>query len=256
LKRVIVTAIVNLRGKILIWHSRLHAQFVTGKWLEPESSPVARRHCSTVRLTRLALMSISWVGFAVFCGCSGQNAFLSGGPSTGQLKTSLSQVELENDQLKRKVAKLEQESRGLEDRLVQEQINNGDIAARLDDARNLLRDRGIDADTRLGSHRSEGRSQVSSSGDDDDPGARTLPASQSSRKRRKPPFARIPGRVDDAPRSQDDDKESDSADAGRGSQLGGRVSRSGDLNRQSLRTSQRPWLPVAASNDDGLSLVR
>ncbi len=33
----------------------------------------------------------------------------------------------------------------MEDRLVQEQIDNGDLAARLDDARNLLRDRGVDA---------------------------------------------------------------------------------------------------------------
>ena len=33
----------------------------------------------------------------------------------------------------------------MEDRLVQEQIDNGDLTARLDDARNLLRDRGIDA---------------------------------------------------------------------------------------------------------------
>ena len=41
----------------------------------------------------------------------------------------------------------------MEDRLVQEQIENGDLTARLDDARNLLRDRGIEADVRVGSHR-------------------------------------------------------------------------------------------------------
>jgi len=199
---------------------------------------------------------ISCVGLGVFCGCSGQNTFLTGGPTVGQLKTSLSHLEFENEQLKRSVAKIEQESRGLEDRLVQEQVDNGDLAARLDDARNLLRDRGVDADTRLGSHRSEGKSQGYSAGDDDEAGARTLPAAQSSRKRRKPPFARIPGRLEDLPKSQDDDQ-SDSAQGGRTSQSDRRRSRAGDdLDHHASRTSQRTWLPVAASNDDGLSLVR
>ena len=36
---------------------------------------------------------------------------------------------------------------------MQEQIDNGDLTARLDDARNLLRDRGLDPDVRLGSRR-------------------------------------------------------------------------------------------------------
>ena len=41
----------------------------------------------------------------------------------------------------------------MEDRLVQEQIDNGDLTARLDDARNLLRDRGLEPDVKLGSRR-------------------------------------------------------------------------------------------------------
>jgi hypothetical protein len=175
----------------------------------------------------------------------------------GQLKTSLSHLELENEQLKRQVAKLEQDGRGLEDRLVQEQMDNGDLAARLDDARNLLRDRGLDADTRLGSHRSERKSQGFSAGDDDgDAGRRTLPAAQSSRKRRKPPFARIPGSLQDLPTSQEDD-EADSAQGSRESPSGSRRSRFGDdLDHRAARTRQRAWNPVAAANNDGLSLVR
>jgi transposase-like protein len=35
----------------------------------------------------------------------------------------------------------------------QEQIDNGDLAARLDDARNLLSDRGVDPDVRVGARR-------------------------------------------------------------------------------------------------------
>ena len=71
----------------------------------------------------------------------------------GQLKTSLSHLEYENEQLKKTTAKLERENRSMEDRLVQEQMENGDLTARLDDARNLLRERGVDDDVRLGSHR-------------------------------------------------------------------------------------------------------
>lgn len=71
----------------------------------------------------------------------------------GQLKTSLSHLEYENQQLKKSTAKLERENRSMEDRLVQEQLATGDLTARLDDARNLLRERGIDADVRVGSHR-------------------------------------------------------------------------------------------------------
>ena len=33
---------------------------------------------------------------------------------------------------------------------MQEQIDNGDLTARLDDARNLLRDRGLEPDVRVG----------------------------------------------------------------------------------------------------------
>jgi hypothetical protein len=205
---------------------------------------------------RAGVLAAFCLNVAGLCGCSGQGTFLTGGPSVGQLKTSLSHLELENEQLKQKVAKLEQDSRGLEDRLVQEQIDNGDLAARLDDARNLLRDRGVDVDTRLGSRRSEGRSKEYSS-DDDDASVHTLPASQSSRKRRKPPFARIPGRVDEMPKSRDGEEQSDSAESGRPSPSSSRRSRSAaDADSHALRSSQRGWLPVAASNDDGLSLVR
>ena len=86
---------------------------------------------------------------SVATGCSGQSGFLTGGPTVGQMKTSLSHLEFENVELKRSVAKLQQENRSMEDRLVQEQIDNGDLTARLDDARNLLRDRGIESDVRV-----------------------------------------------------------------------------------------------------------
>ena len=114
---------------------------------------------------------------------SGQSSFLTGGPTVGQLKTSLSHLEYENEQLKARTAKLEKESRSMENRLVQEQIDNGDLTARLDDARNLLRDRGLESDVKLGSRRRGDGDE--SFADDDGPRARTLPTGRATRQRRK-----------------------------------------------------------------------
>lgn len=116
-------------------------------------------------------------------GCSGRGTYITGGPTAGQLKTSLSRLEYENDQLKTEVARLKQENRSFEDRLVQEQLHSGDLAARLDDARNIIRDRGYDFDD-------EARDAPLSR-------PRTLPAGQTNPARRKPPTARIPSPADD-----------------------------------------------------------
>ena len=182
-------------------------------------------------------------------GCSGQSGFLTGGPTVGQLKTSLSHLELENEQLKRRTAKLEQESRSMEDRLVREQIDNGDLTARLDDARNLLRDRGLESDVKLGSRR-RGDGDDSSS-EDDGPRARTLPTGRATRQRRKPPFAQISGNVDEVPPIQ----------YGRGSLGGSRKRRDVGTNRSDRRTDDEldhhsfntgtlRWVPVADANGD------
>ena len=116
------------------------------------------------------------------------------------MKASLSHLQFENEQLKTEVAKLKEENRSMDDRLVQEQMHNGDLAARLDDARNLLRDRGIDSETRVGA-----RSRGTRSGDPDEELSqpRTLPAGRTSKKPRKPPAASIPGDLDDLPTASD-----------------------------------------------------
>jgi hypothetical protein len=135
-------------------------------------------------------------------GCSGQSRFLTGGPTVGQLKTSLSNLEYENQQLKRASAKLQQENRAMEDRLVQEELENGDLAARLDDARNLLRDRGLDPDVRVGSHRSGG---ASGSPADFDGSPANSHRNGPARGKRKPPFAQISGPTDPVPPMREDD---------------------------------------------------
>jgi hypothetical protein len=174
-------------------------------------------------------------------GCSGRESFLTGGPSAGQLKTTLSHLEYENGQLKRSVAKLERENRSIEDRLVQEQLDNGELTAKLDDARNLARERGLDLDTRVGSHRH-----------DDGTPPRTLPA---GRKGRKPPFAVIPGQVEIFPPVQDDDNAWKPPSAG-DAKSSDRSNPEDDLNRHSDRSGGLRWLPVADGTVDSISQLR
>jgi hypothetical protein len=187
-------------------------------------------------------------------GCSGQSNFLTGGPTVGQLKTSLSHLESENEQLKRKTAKLEQESRSMEDRLVQEQIDNGDLAARLDDARNLLRDRGVESDVKLGSRRRGDGDEASA--EDESPRARTLPTGRATRQRRKPPFAQISGQVDVVPPIQDGRPPAAGSRKRRdvGTNRSGRVD--DDLDHHSFRTSPLRWLPVADATGDAPIQIR
>jgi hypothetical protein len=185
-------------------------------------------------------------------GCSGRGSFLSGGPTASQLKTSLSHLEYENAQLSRNVAKLQRENRAMEDRLAREEIDNGELTARLDDARNLLRDRGVDPDDRVRSRPDELRD---SSGEGS--GARTLPAAQPARRRRKPPVARIPGQVevpldldngptlgphavpDSAPEAEQSSWRLDS-----------------DLDHHTFSNGPLRWMPVASGTGDPASRVR
>lgn len=165
---------------------------------------------------------------ALLAGCSGRGTYITGGPSQGQLKTSLSHLEYENDQLKTQVARLKEENRTFEERLVQEQLHNGEITAKLDNARNLLRDGGGNPDSDLDAPLA---------------GARTLPAGRSSSPRRKAPAAQIsqaketeeipPIRIDDSPRgSRSSSTRSKSARPTDDDSLG--------LNEDDLR-----WTPIA-----------
>lgn len=137
-------------------------------------------------------------GLAAAAGCSGQSSFLAG-PTRGQMKASLAHLEYENSQVKRDLAKLRRENRDMEDRLVQQEQDNGELTVRLDDARNLLRDRGGES----AEHALADREPSEEPG-----GPRAIPAGQSSRKRRRQPFARIPGQFAPAtPESEPADDE-------------------------------------------------
>jgi hypothetical protein len=124
---------------------------------------------------------VALAGVPLCGGCAGQSRLLGSRTTVGSLRTSVSHLQHENDQLRRQVADLKSETRTLEDQLVQEEARNGDLAARLDDARHALR-----------GHAADGSSS-SLDPEPDDPPQRTRPAGRTTRKPRKPPFARIPG---------------------------------------------------------------
>ncbi|WP_165220700.1 hypothetical protein [Aquisphaera insulae] len=137
-------------------------------------------------------------------GCADRGNILTGDPPPAQMKTSLSHFQYDNEKLRTEVAKLKEENRGLEDQLVQERLHNGDLTARLDDARNLIKDRGIDGGTRLSA-----RPASPSTRDDADEaltGPVTKPAGRKTVKKRKPPSASIPGDLDDLPTASDGDR--------------------------------------------------
>ena len=161
----------------------------------------ARSGCARVDHGSLARAGWTVITLCFVTGCAGGESFLTGGPTAGQMKTSLSHLQYENEQLKTEVARLKEESRSMEDRLVQEQIHNGDLTARLDDARNILRDRGVDSETLVGA-RTKGKRDADP--DDEIARPRTLPAGRTSKKPRKPPAASIPGDLDNLPTASDD----------------------------------------------------
>ncbi len=172
------------------------------------------------------------------------------------MKTSLAHLEFENAQMKRDVAKLRRENREMEDRLVQQEQDNGELAARLDDARNLMRDRGLDPTERAASNNRD--SSMDSPGDGG--GVRTLPAGQSNRKRRRAPFARIPGQFTPAtPGSQNVDEEGlgPPQPAGAGSDAdtpGLRID--DDLDHHTSYNGPLRWTPIAGTTGDPASRVR
>jgi hypothetical protein len=189
-------------------------------------------------------------------GCSGQSGWLTGGPTVGQLKTSLSHLEYENEQLKKSTANLQRENRSMEDRLVQEQMSNGDLTARLDDARNLLRDRGIDADVRVGSHQGGEILGGSTSGREGDERASFPDASRT--KRRKTPFAQIAGGTDSVAPIDIKDPDVDTEDSERPR---AKTKRSGrrledELDHHSYHKAPQSWMPIADSSDDSVIQIR
>jgi hypothetical protein len=102
----------------------------------------------------------------------------------GGLKASVTQLESEKEDLKREVAELKAQNRRISNNLVEERSRNGELATRLDGARNILRSQGLD------------RAELSDSVPELDDGLtsrRGSPIKRPAPKPRKTPFAEIPG---------------------------------------------------------------
>ncbi len=199
----------------------------------------------------MALVVLSLAGLNAQWGCSGRGTFLSGGPTVGQLKTSVSHLEYENGRLKRDMAKLQQENRVMEDRLVQEQLDNGDLTAQLDNARNLVSDRGLEPGVRARSRQGGGGDFV-----DDGVGPRTLPAGRSAPKRRKPPVARIPGQIEPAPPGQESSFESETVVPSDTATDRSSLRLDEDLDHHTFFAGPLQWTPVANRAGEPASQVR
>jgi len=182
-----------------------------------------------MRISQAKFTLLVALATGLLAGCAQSGVTLPRRTSMGALKSSLSHIEAENQQLRREVAQLKTDYREVEDRLVQEESYNGELKATLDDARHLLSQRGFDFDGTPGSTLTSERAQANSE--------ITIPARQSGPRRpRKAPFAQIPGGIHAIPRTEptleepafDEDPPS--------------AFRPGDQSRFS---SPRPWLPIA-----------
>lgn len=77
-------------------------------------------------------------------GCAQSGPLTSRNTTLGSLKASVSQLEFDNEKLRKEVAELKADNARLDTQLAQEREANGEVTARLDDAKNLLRRQGGD----------------------------------------------------------------------------------------------------------------
>jgi hypothetical protein len=129
----------------------------------------------------------------VSTGCTQPGPFTSRQTMVGTLKASVSQLEFENDKLRKEVGELKADNSRLDSELAREQQVNGEITARLDDAKDLLRRQG-------GNAQALGLGAPSKNYEDDEiPPPIPTPNSRPMKGTRKPPAAQIPQQTDPTP---------------------------------------------------------
>ncbi len=171
---------------------------------------------------------LSWLALAALApaGCSQPGPFASRQTMVGSLKASVSQLEFENEKLRKEVGEMKADNSRLDNQLVQEREANGEITARLDDAKDLLRRQG-------GTSQAMGSSSRNFEDDDIPPPATTSPVRR-SKSSRKPPAAQIPRIESTAPFGS-------SSDAVRSNPPGRTPRDVGPADRD----DEDRWLPVA-----------
>ena len=165
------------------------------------------------------------LGLAALClapvGCAGPGPIASRQTMVGSLKASVSQLEFQNEKLKKEVGELKADNSRIDNLLVQEREANGEVTARLDDAKDLIR--------RGGNAQAMGTS-ASPLDDDNIPPPVTVPRARRTRSSRSSPTVTIP-----APSSNRDDDLSYDPPPRR---------RARDLGPDDREQDDR-WLPVA-----------
>ena len=204
-------------------------------------APTSKRHQNPylrgemrLRATCLALIG----GLAIGAGCSPQSGFTRRHGMLGALKTNVAQLESEKDNLSRELATQKAENRRIESELAAVESQNGDLAARLDDARTVMTRQGL----------AEGRSTLSASDDDRGSKRKASPVKNPPRSR-KTPFAQIPKERRDLDESEIRSPE-DLLDSPRP-----RDDRD-ELGPQSRLDDNSPWLPVARGRSSPTRSVR
>jgi hypothetical protein len=127
-----------------------------------------------------------WLILAVLTplGCAQPNPFTSRQTMVGSLKASVSQLEFENEKLRKDVAEMKADNARLDTQLAQERDANGEMSARLDDAKDLIRRQGGTAQALGGSSKSYE--------DDGIPPPVSTPRTKTTRGGRKPPSVQFP----------------------------------------------------------------
>jgi outer membrane murein-binding lipoprotein Lpp len=117
-------------------------------------------------------------------GCAQPGPFTSRQTMVGSLKASVSQLEFENEKLRKDVAELKADNARLDTQLAQEIDANGEMSARLDDAKDLIR-------RQTGTAQALG-APTKNFEDDSVPPPASTPRTRTTRGGRKPPAANIP----------------------------------------------------------------
>ncbi len=114
----------------------------------------------------------------------------------GGLKASVSQLEFENEKLRKEVGELKAENSRLDTQLAQESEANGEMAARLDDAKTLIRRQGGNVQAMGGGSKPFD--------EDDIPPPVTTPKGRRVKSGRTPPTVKLPTYDATEPPANDD----------------------------------------------------
>jgi hypothetical protein len=185
---------------------------------------------ATGRIRQFALWLLLGLAASTTAGCTQPNPFTSRQTMVGSLKASVSQLEFENEKLRREVGELKAENTRLDSDLAREQNLNGEITARLDDVNDQLRRQGGNAQAVVGPSRNYE--------DDEVPPPVSTPRSRPMKGGRKPPAAQI----GQPQQMQTDPNPFGSSPDGLGYRITPRPSR--DLGEDDNNPDDA-WLPVA-----------